>query len=100
MKLYARASRRRHIIFQSTCITRVFALVFFRNTGVKLHAKNMRGIHVRRACRVFKIYNFTKDGRSDMRQKLIFCVLHSAGVHVQRSYHETCVICTLYLGKN
>jgi len=27
--VHARASRWRHIIFQSTCITRVFALVFF-----------------------------------------------------------------------
>jgi len=27
--VHARASRRRHIIFQSICITRVFALVFF-----------------------------------------------------------------------
>jgi len=40
---------------------------------------------------------YLKNGRSDMRQKLIFCVLHSAGVHVQCSYHEmyTCDMYTL-----
>jgi len=62
MKLCTRVHLDGGISFFKALVLHVFShLFFFRNAGVKLHAKNMRGIHVWRACRVFKMFKTSRE---------------------------------------
>lgn len=89
----AHASRRWHILFKKNSYYMVFSHLFFL-----MQVWN----YMQKTCAVFfhvwcartglsKRYNVTKNGRSNMQRKAIFCISHSANVYAQciHSYHET-----------
>lgn len=60
----------------------------------KIRAASFHVFFIRCARTEFsKLYNSMKNWRSDMRQRLIFCVLRSADAYVKYmySYHDTCI---------